>query len=436
MEVEPRDGVHEALPEPLHASRLQRDPDLHPAGATPTPALRHRQCPCPRHGHDIHLRRPAESEVQVVDAEPRRASHGQQCALRACLLDAVQPHVHGGCLDVAYSFVNGGGDRRARAKYASCAGHRQLALRCQRERRADAVAEVLVRQRRLHPRPVVDSEEQAGHRARSGAAADALFVFGSLVARPDQAKGGNERGAPWRRNAAPRGLVGHGLLDAFQVVLGQNERGDELVGRHLDELQLISARRPLEEDIVQAPGVGEESPVDDGRRRRRRGRRFGTADACGRPGVQEVRGARTVAGGVVHRDADGEATARGQQRGLQREQPAALRQRRHERCDLGDLAGLIGGEAVDVCVCVVVVVLGDGEGDGVTRLVVELVAVGRAGREADAAGERVEGADGLVQGVPEVGDDGGDVSVGGEAVEEEALDGRGVEPEDVEVGER
>lgn len=60
------------------------------------------------------------------------------------------------------------------------------------------------------------------------------------------------------------------------------------------------------------------------------------------------------------------------------------------------LATSLGGQLVDVDG-----VLGDGEGDAVAGLVVELVAVGRAGREAEAAGEREVGAKGMGERGPE-----------------------------------
>nr|CAB3480958.1 unnamed protein product [Digitaria exilis] len=123
------------------------------------------------------------------------------------------------------------------------------------------------------------------------------------------------------------------------------------------------------------------------------------ASACARgsgPGVQELRGCRAVDGGVVNGDTDGEAAAvvplPGQERGLHREHGGATRgQRWHEDA-------------------VVAGVLGDGEGDAVAGAVMELVAVGRAGRgEPEATGERVESVEDTRQGVLEVGDDGVDV---------------------------
>jgi hypothetical protein len=59
---------------------------------------------------------------------------------------------------------------------------------------------------------------------------------------------------------------------------------------------------------------------------------------------------------------DGEGAPCGQQRGLQGEQPASLWQRRNERRDIGNLPGIVGGEAVEV-VLIVDGTLGDCEGD-------------------------------------------------------------------------
>ena len=83
--------------------------------------------------------------------------------------------------------------------------------------------------------------------------------------------------------------------------------------------------------------------------------------------MEEVRRARAVAGGVVHSDAEGEAARRRrpqQHGGLHGEHRAALRERRHERRNLGNLPRGIRGQLVDASV----VVLGDGEGDRIVRL--------------------------------------------------------------------
>jgi hypothetical protein len=55
---------------------------------------------------------------------------------------------------------------------------------------------------------------------------------------------------------------------------------------------------------------------------------------------------------------------------------------------------------------------------------VELIPVGRARGKADAAGERVERADGVRQGCIQVGNDGVRVGARGELVQEDALHGR------------
>ena len=147
----------------------------------------------------------------------------------------------------------------------------------------------------------------------------------------------------------------------------------------------------------------------------------GAGGRCGGPSVEEVRGARAVAGGVVDGDANSEAPA--QQRRLHGEHRAALGQLRRERGDRGHPDAVVD----------VHVVFSGGEGDGVSRVVEDLVAFVA---EADVPGQRVEGAESLGQRGPEGGEDGGDIGVRREAVEEDALDGRDVEPLDIEEGER
>ncbi|GJN28225.1 hypothetical protein PR202_gb16324 [Eleusine coracana subsp. coracana] len=420
------DSIGEALPERVHAVRRQRQAHLH--ATVPNPALGHGNGTGPRDGHDVHLRRPPEPEVEVVDAEPRRPGHRQHAIPRR-LHDALLPQAAGLLPEPVTRLLDGRGHRRARGPQPGRAGTGQLSLGRDRDGRADAVAEVGGRERRIHPRPVVHGEPQAGL-----ALAAIGFGVGSLEARPDEAQGGHQRRAPRRRriDATSRGFGGDQFLDALQVGPGQDERGEEELvvvggGRELDELIRIVGGRA--EGVVEACRVGDECPVDDGWDRWRSGSCGAAAAACG-PGVEEVRGGRAVAGGVVHGHA--QRQARGlQHRGLQREHGAALRQRRREWGEPGNLPGLVGGEAVDA-----VIVLGDGEGDGVAGAVVELVPVGRAGGEPQPPGEREERAESLGQGALEVRDDGVCVGAGVEAVEEDALDRRGVEPEDVEEGQR
>jgi hypothetical protein len=230
---------------------------------------------------------------------------------------------------------------------------------------------------------VVHGEQQA-----SGALSLADLLLGAVVARPGEAKGCDQRGDSRRRDAARDGLRGHRVLGALQVVVGEDQRGEELVRGHLDELHLVLGWPRLVEQLVQVAGIRDQTPVNDGRRRRFV---FGGV-RC--PIVEEVSGPGAVTGGVVHGHADGEASAATpggrQYRGLYGEDATALRQRRQERRDRGHLHGVVGGEGVDFDV-----VLGDGESDAVAGAVVELVPVGRAVGEPDAAGERVERADGV-----------------------------------------
>ncbi|EAZ31908.1 hypothetical protein OsJ_16074 [Oryza sativa Japonica Group] len=134
-------------------------------------------------------------------------------------------------------------------------------------------------------------------------------------------------------------------------------------------------------------------------------------------------------------DAESEATAVGRQHGgLQREHRAALRELRDERGNPGNLPRLVRvRQLIDADADAVV--LGDSERHAVAGLVEELVPVGLAGREADAAGERVEGVERPGQRLDQPGQHGVDVvAAGAEAVEEDALDGVGAEPLRVQEG--
>nr|CAB3482959.1 unnamed protein product [Digitaria exilis] len=404
VRVQPGDGINEALTELFHVVRRQRDAHLHPAIASA--ALRHRQRAGPRHGHDVHLLRRAEPHTRNL-GDPATVS------MLIAPPTSVNRSIHPPMLSVPTP-------RTASSIAAATAAH---AL----------------------SNPPAPPPASTALGASASAGPTQLPTGGFIRERWSTGNskqvfwpsppGGDQRGAPWRRDAATHGLGGHDVLDVLHVVFGQGEGGEELVAGAgpLDGLRLVGGRhrRRLEEGVVKASRVGDEAPVRDRRWR------FSAGARGSGPGVKELRGGRAINGGVVNGDADGEASAAapGQERGLNGEHGGATRgQRWHERRDRGDLPGLIGGEAVEDAV--VAGVLGDGEGDAVAEPVVELVAVGRAGGEPEAAGERVESVEDTRQGVLEVGDDGVDVGVRCEAVEEEALHGREGEPEDVVEGER
>jgi hypothetical protein len=430
QQPEPLHPVCNALSEAVHVTRRHRQRDTHLHASTSNTRVRHGDGAGLGHRHHVHLLRPAESKVEVVDAEPGRSGHGQHPLGRG-LLHPRHARVPPLLRPLAHLLLQRRRHRRARREQPRDAPGGHLVRPRPRDGRATAVAQVLLRDGgRLQARALVHGEEEVAPLCRRPS--------GSAVAGPDEAVGGEDRRAPGRRHhATPRRLVGDRALDALQKLLGQRERGQGLVlagilrlAQH--ELKVVlghHGRHASEVHVVQAPGVRDEFPVDDGGR----GDDVCSCGCGGGPCVEEVRGPCAVAGGVVDGDADREAPAAEQQRGLHGEHGAALGQVRRERGELGHLHGdgVVGDEVVDVHV-----VLRGGEGDGVAGAVAQLVAAVIGGRHADVAGHRVEGAEGLGEGGPETGENGGDVGVRGEAVQEDALHGREVQPLDVEEGER
>ncbi|KAB8087305.1 hypothetical protein EE612_011383, partial [Oryza sativa] len=214
----PSHGVGEAPPERVHALRQHSYAHLDAAGARTILRRRHRAGL--RHGHDLHLRRPPEPEVDVVHAEPRRPGHRERRVVPARLHDALLPPLPVRGL-AAHRLVDGGGHRRAgREDAARHGGAGELLLGRRDEARADAVAEVLVGDAGHQPRPVVDGEDEVGG-GGGAAAAVVAFPSGAAVAVPHEAVHRHEGRAPRRRNAATCGLGGDGVLDALEVLSGQ-----------------------------------------------------------------------------------------------------------------------------------------------------------------------------------------------------------------------
>ena len=75
MAMKPRNGIVEALLEPLHAGRRQRDAHLDAAGAAPP--FSHRHGTGSRHGHDLHLDRPPEPKVHLQIASSLQNEESQ-----------------------------------------------------------------------------------------------------------------------------------------------------------------------------------------------------------------------------------------------------------------------------------------------------------------------------------------------------------------------